>query len=392
MPSISRRRYLAASAATALATVAGCPTDSCTPTSPGVGRWPQAHADARNTSAVPGQPTLAAGGDYWTTSLADDVDVAGLVAANDTAVVVGRRPGEHSGVLTTVPLENGESDTTQELHREAIGSPALVDSVAVTPVLGDFADPSTGGLVAVDTASWTSPWTHDTAGRPNPPAVDDDLVVATSDHGDVTALDGRTGDTLWSRSFGDHRQRASIDAPPAVDDERVYVAADGSAAQGIYALDRESGETLWAIPGPSVSEPLVRAGDALLASYHRYELAAFDANGGERQWSKATYEGRVFAPAVGHGRVFSADGGTVYALALESGDTHWDAALDVAGPPVLVGESVVVPTRSGMGSLHVADGSERWTSAEVSGTERVPVEGGLLYAAENSVTVRTNCD
>lgn len=392
MPSLSRRHYLAATAATALAATAGCQTTSCTPSDPGVARWPQARGTPANTNAVPEQTTLTSSGDYWTTTLADDANVTGVVATNETAVVVSGTPGEDNGILTTVQLDDGSSETTHELHRRPTGPPALVDSIAVTPVLGDYTDPSTGGLVATDTASWTTSWTHDTDGRPNPPTVADDLLVATSDQGDVAALEATTGDTLWTRTFGDDRQRASIPAPPAADDTHVYVTADGSAAQGIYVLDRETGDTLWEIAGPNIPEPVVRAGGLVLASYDRYELVAFDAADGERQWSKAMYDGGVFASAVGHGRVFSADQETVYALALESGDVQWEQELAVAGSPWIVGNSCLVPTTNRLVSLDVEDGSEQWALSETPDDGCVPVGRGLLSASENTVRLRTNCE
>ncbi|ELY31028.1 PQQ repeat protein [Haloferax volcanii DS2] len=172
----------------------------------------------------------------------------------------------------------------------------------------------------------------------------------------------------------------------------MYITADGSAAQGIYALDRETGETQWGIPGPNIPEPLVRTEDIVLASYDRYELVAFDATSGDRQWSKAMYDGDLFAPAVGHRRVFSADKETVYALAVESGDVQWEQALDVAGPPLVVGESVVVPTTDRTVGLSIEDGSELWAVSEASSTGYVPVIRGLLYTSGNTVTLRTNCE
>ncbi|WP_217642023.1 PQQ-binding-like beta-propeller repeat protein [Halostagnicola kamekurae] len=355
-------------------------------------QWSQTRASPQNTNAVPDQPTLTAGGDYWTSTLADDIDITGLVATTDMAVVVGRTSGEHTGILTTVQLDDGSSDTTHELTRRPTGPPALAGSVAVTPVLGEYTEPSSGALVALDTASWTTTWTHDTAGRPNPPTIADDLLVATGDQGDVTALEASTGDTQWTRTFGDDHQRASIPAPPAVDDDAVYITADGSAAQGIYALDRETGETQWEITGPNIPEPLVRTEDVVLASYDRYELAAFDAASGDRQWSRAMSDGGLFSPAIGHSRVFSADEETVSALAVEDGDVHWERTLEVDGSPLVVGESVVVPTTDRIMGLSIEDGSELWALSETSATRSVPVSRGLLYTSGNTVTLRTNCD
>jgi outer membrane protein assembly factor BamB len=392
MPSLSRREYLAASAVTVLAPTAGCQSTSCTPSDPSVARWPQVRGTPENTNAVPEQPTLTTGGDFWTTTLAENTDITGLAATDGTAVVVGHTPGENGGILTAVQLNDGESDTTHDLSRRPTGTPARTGSIAVTPVLGDYTKPSTGALVALDTANGTTTWTHDADGRPNPPTIAGDLLVASSDQGDVTALESNSGDSLWTRTFGDDHQRAVIPAPPAVDEDHVYITADGSAAQGIYALDRETGDTQWKIPGPNIPEPLVRAGDVVLASYYRYELVAFDAETGERQWSKAMYDGEPFAPAVGHGRVFSADESTMYAMSIENGDVRWEQDLDVVGSALVVGQSVIVPTRDRIVSLSVEDGSEQWAVSETSATGRVPVGRGLLYASGNTVSLRTNCD
>ncbi|MFD1643892.1 PQQ-binding-like beta-propeller repeat protein [Halohasta litorea] len=193
----------------------------------------------QNTNAVPDQPTLTAGGNYWTTAFEDGIEITGLAATASTAVVVGHTSGDHNGNLTTLNIDDGSSDTTHELDRTPTGPPALADSIAATPVLGD-----------------------------------------------------------------DH-QRARIPASPAVDNNYVYIAADGSAAQGIYALDRETGESQWEIPGPNIPEPMVRVEDVVLASYDRYELVAFDAASGERQWGKVMYDSDLFAPAVGRSRIFS---------------------------------------------------------------------------------------
>ncbi|MFK5604786.1 outer membrane protein assembly factor BamB family protein [Haloferax volcanii] len=119
---------------------------------------------------------------------------------------------------------------------------------------------------------------------------------------------------------------------------------------------------------------------------------AFDAASGDRQWSKAMYDGGLFLPAVGHNRVFSADEATVYALAVEDGDIHWEQDLDVAGFPMVVGESIVVPTTDRIVDLSIDDGSELWALSETSATGYVPVIRGLLYTSGNTVTLRTNCE
>jgi hypothetical protein len=204
MPSISRRQYLASAGYAALATIAGCQTTSCTPNKPDVARWPQARSTAWNTNAVPDQPTLKTGGDYWTTTLGDDVDLTGLVASKDTVVVVGYTLDEQNGILTTVQLDDGKSDTTYELNRRPTGPPALVDSIAVTPVLGDVTEPSTGGLVALSTAGCLG------GGGAGDGETDGGSGVPSDDGGDVEYAVERVADgfeNAWGIAFlpGDGR-------------------------------------------------------------------------------------------------------------------------------------------------------------------------------------------
>lgn len=390
MPSLSRRRCLAGAATGALAATAGCLFDSCSPVAPGNARWPQARGDPENTNAAPELPAITAGGERWTAET-EAADLDGLAAVGNVVVAAGRSDRGEAGVLAALDLGDESSRETYELDRPATGAPALDRGVAVVPVLGSFTEPDTGGLVAVDLSESTEPWTHGTAGRPNPPAVADGTVVASSDAGEVAALDGADGTVRWERSFGDERQRARVPAPPAVDGDRVYLTAQGSAAQGIYALDRGSGETQWSIRGPDIPNALVRAGDLVLASYRQYELAAFDADDGERRWSQSIHGGRLFPPAVAAGRAIIAGREGVVVVSLSDGSEQWTREYAVAGAPLLVSSTVVLPTRGGLVGLDAASGDEEWSAGGTRGTGYVPVENGLLSRDGGTVSLWTNC-
>lgn len=125
-------------------------------------------------------------------------------------------------------------------------------------------------------------------------------------------------------------------------------------------------------------------------SYDRYEFMTFDVTSGDRQWSEAMYDSDLFALAVKHRRVFNADKETMYALAVESGDAQWEQTLDVTGPPLAVGESVVAPMTDRTVGLSIEDGSELWAVFEASSMGYVSVIRGLLYASGNTVTLRAN--
>ncbi|QLG28694.1 PQQ-binding-like beta-propeller repeat protein [Halorarum halophilum] len=84
------------------------------------------------------------------------------------------------------------------------------------------------GIHALDAASGERQWVHRMAGDidvglvyttidANPPAVADGVVYATNDRGFVDAIDGNTGDVLWT-----YRVEGQA-TDPVIADERVYV-------------------------------------------------------------------------------------------------------------------------------------------------------------------------
>ncbi|QSG13461.1 WD40/PQQ-like beta propeller repeat containing protein (plasmid) [Halapricum desulfuricans] len=80
------------------------------------------------------------------------------------------------------------------------------------------------------------------------------------------------------------------------------------------------------------------------------------------------------------------------AFAVGGGDVHWEQDLDAAGSPMVVGESIVVPTTDRIVGLSIEDGSDLWAMSETSATGCVPVSWGLIYTSGNTVTLRMNCD
>jgi outer membrane protein assembly factor BamB len=91
-----------------------------------------------------------------------------------------------------------------------------------------------------------------------PRLVDNEVYIAAY-QGNVSAVDLRGGNTVWSRDFSSH---AGLD----VDAERVYVVDE---EDGVWALDRRSGATLWrqtelqrrALSAPVASGAYVVVGD-----------------------------------------------------------------------------------------------------------------------------------
>lgn len=138
---------------------------------------------------------------------------------------------------------------------------------------------------------------------------------------------------------------------------------------------------------------LVRAGDLLLASYFRYELAAFDAATGERRWSQSLDGPRLSPPAVSGDIAVVAGSETLHGLDAVTGDERWTLACDpTTGQPAVAGNTVVVQSDGGLVGCSLSSGERRWTVEAGSGVPVVPVEHGFVYGPRtDTIAAYTGC-
>lgn len=339
-----RRRALAATAA-AVVSGAGCiglggsAGGATIPGDADVGGWPMVSATARNTGAVATADwgSLSGPSEAWTTS------------------------------LPTVP--------------------ATGPTVAGPLVLVGLAD---GSVHAVRGSDGKSVWSASLPDRPSGrPVVADGRVFVGTRRGDLIALDGRTGDRRWQYRFDfDHRSRV---APPAADDDRVYLTTAGG-EETIHAADPSSGERLWS--GSPVAEPTtpillsnrlyvgaaaIATADGALGDRWPTEprppvapaasaTGAFVLEGTERllrfsafdegpTWSVPVPEPVVARPVVGDEAVYLSG----LALNRSDGSRLWSVETDARCPPALGGAVGVLSRRSELVAFSRVDGSEAWT-------------------------------
>ena len=178
------------------------------------------------------------------------------------------------------------------------------------------------------------------------PAYDpiNDLVVVTSEDGNLYAYDDDTGEQIWDRPFsaGD-----KIWSTPAVSNG---VAFFGSHNGYIYSVNLATGEEEWSrrTDGVVAGRPLLVDGMVVAGSFDK-KLYAFDAQDGTPRWQ---FEGTnwFWAGAVSNGDLIFAPNmdGHIYALDTD-GILQWkfDAGDSIVSPPVLVPRGLVVAARNG---------------------------------------------
>lgn len=171
--------------------------------------------------------------------------------------------------------------------------------------------------------------------------------------GVVYALDRVYGDELWMSEPLDGK----LWVTPAVVDGTVYISTfDGH----VYSLDAASGKLLpWSYQSEFgfVSSPLVHDGMIFVASFDR-RLSAIPLGGAAPAWQFQADNWFWADPTIASGIVFASNlDGNVYAMDPKTGNPAWgtpySAGDAVATSPLVVGDSIVIVTKTG--DVHIVN-------------------------------------
>jgi outer membrane protein assembly factor BamB len=153
------------------------------------------------------------------------------------------------------------------------------------------------------------------------PAIKDQALYIGSLDGNLYALDRTNGQIIWTSNLGNPIRFSS----PAIAYDRVYIGGWYGYGAGLFCVDALTGEILWKKPmGRIDCSPAVADGTVYVAG--SYDLQAFDAFTGERQWKlrlrdsvpKGAYETIVSSPAIYDGSLYigaaTSEGGKLFKI------------------------------------------------------------------------------
>jgi outer membrane protein assembly factor BamB len=301
------------------------------------------------------------GGRLWTENLRpsegrDRVARGGGVAAGGGRVFVT------TGFGFVVALD-GQSG--QEVWRASADAPF---QSAPTVTQGRvFAITNDSELIAMDANTGEITWTFQAIAEParilSAPsvAVDSETVVAPFASGEVVALLAGNGRRLWSDSLSRSGRLTSLSAindiagRPVIDSGVVFAASHSGV---LAAIDMRTGQRGWSRSFASTQTPWF-AGGVLYAVSVDGELAAFDAATGNVYWvqqlrrfqDEGDRTGRVswVGPIMVGGRLVLANSvGDVIAVSPENGQTvaSADVGQPVFIPPIVANDQIYVVTDS----------------------------------------------
>lgn len=352
MPS-SRRRFLTAIAAAALAGCTGAPG--------GTGTASRSPSDSHTPSGT-GTPGASSGPPTrWTRDLSHPALTAPRIGVGpdppEPALYVGRdRPREATPTHEPVPFY------------------ALSLGDGSTQWRADLSEPVQYGPVVRGTRVYVA------TGRRSLHGTSFELQV----------LDRTDGQVAWTFDTDDRRFLLPLDA---TEDTVVVGRRDDQIGPGetLYALAATDGHERWRVDAADAGSARFYRDTLFVTDYGGSRLRALDPATGEERWR---VEGDPLSgPAYGTETVFVGVDDTARALAIDDGSTTWERAFDftltaVTDAPGALGETVFVGDYDGrLLGLSPLSGETRWTVGGWREQFRPTARrsGGELYVASRSV-------
>jgi outer membrane protein assembly factor BamB len=214
--------------------------------------------------------------------------------------------------------------------------------------------------------------------------------ATTTQDGEVVALAAGTGAVRWRRTIG------PSETSPIVVDGRVYV---GDWRGRVYALDADSGRTLWTYTtGGAVKGGVAVQGDRIFVGSYDGHVYALDARTGREVW-RADADSRLFGsatfystPAAAYDRIYiGGTDGKVYSFGALSGERRWSQSTGgyVYGSPAVWNRRVYVGSYDGsFYALDAATGDVVWkfeANGPISGSASV-IAGVVYFSTFHSRT------
>ena len=231
------------------------------------------------------------------------------------------------------------------------------------------------------------------------PAIDNGLVFAASDKGELVAASLETGKHVWLKKL-----KLPLSAGPAAGFGMVVV---GSSKGAILAFEAATGKQLWRaqvnselLSAPAIGETVVamRSVDG--------RLHGFNAQTGKETWSveqqvpRLSLRGTATPVLAKDVAISGFDNGKIMAVSLTNGDTVWDTAVasphgrteldrlvDIDSAVRVVGDNVFAAGYQGRTAMLALDSGQIWWSHEMSSYRGLAADDENIYVTQSDGTI-----
>jgi outer membrane protein assembly factor BamB len=227
------------------------------------------------------------------------------------------------------------------------------------------------------------------------PAVDNGMVFAGSDQGELLAVALDTGKKVWLKKLG-----VALSAGPAAGYGMVVV---GSSKGAVIALDAASGRVLWKtrVNSELLSAPAIGERAVVMRAVDGH-LHGFDARNGNELWSveqqvpRLSLRGTAIPVIAKEMAISGFDNGKVMAVSLSTGDTVWDTALasphgrteldrlvDIDTAVRVLGDNVFAVGFQGRTAMLALDSGQIWWAHDMSSERGLSVDDDNLFVTQS---------
>jgi outer membrane protein assembly factor BamB len=227
------------------------------------------------------------------------------------------------------------------------------------------------------------------------PAVDNGVVFAASDKGEVLASHLDTGRRVWLKKL-----KLPLSAGPSAGAGMVVL---GSSKGIVVALDGATGRELWraGLNAELLSAPAITEKAVVVRSVDG-RLHGIDAHNGKELWAveqqvpRLSLRGTATPIIAKEVAISGFDNGKVMAVSLNTGDTLWDTTLasphgrteldrlvDVDSAVRVVGENVFATGFQGRTAMLALDSGQIWWAHDMSSYRGLAVDDDNLYVTQS---------
>jgi len=314
--------------------------------------------------------------ELWHITMADGYSSPAVVAGK---VYVLDRPDEGTKEkFLVLDLATGHEDWSVEYQSQAYkkvfgvtrGTPAVDGAMAYTIGI-------TGDLTAYDLPgkkiAWQKSLTKDFGARPggfgfaaSPIVLGDHLIVDTkgSPKSGVVALDKKTGEQVWaSEPFGDSLDTHATPAVATIDGVQQLIVAHSGNVEGIAVAD---GKTLWKYDWKvvqQISEPLyVGKGRIFLMTSHKLGCVMLEVTRGDpwqvQEVFKDKRSGALLSNAIFYKGFIYTNASDKYKLQCldTDGNLKWEGK-SPGNSPIIIVDGTIVMLQGRLGLINLADAS-----------------------------------
>ncbi|MCG9598233.1 outer membrane protein assembly factor BamB [Vibrio sp. Isolate25] len=287
----------------------------------------------------------------WQQDLEQNVSarLSGGITAGYSQIFIGSENGQ----VIALNEETGEVNWRVDVEGEVLAAPATESNLVIVHT-------ATGMLVALDQATGDSKWTISTEvpsltlrGNSAPITVSGGVFWGTA-NGRLAAAIAERGQLIWQQPIATPQgateidRLVDVDASPLVLGSTLYIV--GYNGQ-LTAIDLRSGKSVWKRKYSS-STDLASDGGRLYMVTDKDYLVAVDARSGTELWSNEQLEHRLLtAPVLIDGYVVVGDGeGYLHWLDRDTGEFVAQQQVSSSGfavSPVVVPEGYITVTRDG---------------------------------------------